>query len=108
MSIVERDLPLALGRAFDAARDGLREDVPAAEYERRRRDFVFHLTDCLDDLEGLSSWLRDPQRDDDDEAVSELVGMLYHIIPHLNAAGRLLLDEISDPFAGTKSSPRES
>ena len=31
--------------------------------------------------------------------VTVIIGALYHVIPHLNAAGRILLEEIPDAFA---------
>ena len=49
-------------------------------------DRFFHLTDCLDDLEGLAAWVRDPHRGDEDEAVA-LIG-IFRTFPHLDAAGR--------------------
>ena len=67
----------------------------------RKGDFVFHLSDCVGDLAALSAWLRDPDLEDEDVAVSGLIGMLYHIIPHLDAAGRLLLDKVNDPFVNS-------
>jgi hypothetical protein len=33
------------------------------------------------------------------EAGQAVFGFFIHALPHLNAAGRLLLGEISDPFA---------
>ncbi len=88
-----------LGRIFDGAREGVRENVPPAEYERRRRDFIFHMTDWLSDLRQLADLFSNPDGRADDTASALVIGFLYHVIPHLNAAGRLLLDDISDPFA---------
>jgi hypothetical protein len=62
-----------------------------------RRDFVFHMTDWLSDLDHLVAIYKHPERVDAEQA-SEIVGFLYHVIPHLNAAGRLLLDDIPDAF----------
>lgn len=87
-----------LGRIFDDARQGLRNELTPEEYERRRGEFIFHLTDSADDLQRLADFLWSPTTPDDEAATTALVGILYHIIPHLNTAGRLLLDEIEDPF----------
>jgi len=84
---------------FDDAREYLREGLPAADYERLRRDFAFHLTECRDDFRNLLGLLDHPGQPDIDAATTQVIGSLYHIIPHLKAAGRLLLDEIPDPFS---------
>jgi hypothetical protein len=63
-----------------------------------RQDFVFHMTDWLDDLDRLKMILDHPDQVDRRKAASEIAGILYHIIPHLKAAGRLLLDNIPDAF----------
>jgi hypothetical protein len=89
-----------LGRIFDDSREGLRAELPPDEYEQRRHDFVFHMTDWKDDLEWLAALYEDPDSLDEDEATTQLIGLLYHVVPHLNAAARLLLDRIDDPFAG--------
>lgn len=88
-----------LGEVFDAAREGLREGLDDATYQERRREFVFHMSDWLSDLEGVRMLFQRPEKADPDEACTFLIGFLYHVVPHLNAAGRLLLDEIRDPFA---------
>jgi len=86
-------------RIFDDHRDDIREEFGADEHERRRRDFAFHMTDWTGDLERMAALFQDPDRLDLEQATVFVIGFLYHVIPHLNAAGRLLLDEISDPFA---------
>jgi hypothetical protein len=88
-----------LGQVFDGCRNGLRNEVGPAEYERRRRDFIFHMMDWRNDLEPLARLYERPEGQDADAASTFLIGFLYHIIPHLAAAGRLLLDEVPDPFA---------
>jgi hypothetical protein len=91
-----RDL---FGRVFDSHREDLRTELPPDEYERRRHAFVFHLTDWLEDLDWFSDLTKNPDGPDPDAAEVRLVGLLYHVIPHLGAAGRLLLDHVPDPFA---------
>lgn len=88
-----------LGRVFDEAREGLRAELPPDEYERRRHDFIFHMMDWKDDLEQLAELFKHPDRLDADAASTFLIGLLYHVVPHINAAGRLMLDRIDDPFA---------
>jgi hypothetical protein len=92
-------LEQSLGRIFDSAREGLREELSPDEYERRRHDFVFHLMDCKDDLKRLAQIFDHPEHMDEEAVSNFLIGFLYHVPPHLNAAGRLLLDEIKDPFS---------
>jgi hypothetical protein len=88
-----------LGSLFDGAREGLRQSLSAEEYEKRRHDFAFHLTDIREDVLRLAELLTQPTKHDEEAASADIIGILYHVIPHLNAAGRLLLDQIHDPFA---------
>src|SRR4051812_29921473 len=60
--------------------------------QRCRRNFVFHMTDWEGDLAKLAELYRHPERFGKDEAADRVAGFLYHVIPHLRAAGRLLLD----------------
>jgi hypothetical protein len=87
------------GRIYDNGREGERRQLGAKEYERRRHDFVFHMTDWLDDLYDLNKLCRHPEDADVEKATIFVMGLLYHALPHLTTAGRLLLDTISDPFA---------
>ncbi len=88
-----------LHKIFDGAREGLRAELAPQEYEKLRHDFVFHLSEVRDDAARLAALLTEPDKLDEATAATLLIGILYHAIPHLNAAGRLLLDRISDPFA---------
>ncbi len=63
-----------------------------------KRDFIFHMTDWLDDLRRLSAIYEHPSKFDRQTAGDVVAGFLYHVIPHLKAAGRLLLDQIPDAF----------
>jgi hypothetical protein len=88
-----------LGKAFDGLNDGLRKEISKASYERRRSDFVFHMTDWLDDLGELNDIYQHPERMNTTAACERLYGILVHMVPHLRAAGRALEGkEISDPF----------
>jgi hypothetical protein len=88
-----------MGKIFDRAQVGLREELGAAEYRRRRQDFIFHMLDWKSDLGRMAALLEDPGKVSSKEATTFVIGFLYHVIPHLNAAGNLLLDEVPDPFA---------
>jgi hypothetical protein len=70
--------------------------TPAAQ--KRKRDFVFHMTDWVDDLERLAALYRIPGDVHTDDAREIVMGFLFHAIPHLRAAGRLLVQEIPDAF----------
>ncbi len=97
-----------LGRVFDGAREGLRENVDPREYEKRKHDFVFHMTDWSGDLERLAALFDQPDQWDEESASALVIGFLYHVIPHLNAAGRLLLDGVGDPFEQPEHAERGS
>ena|SRR5260370_5259612 len=84
---------------FDGAREGLRKELDPTEYEKRRHDFVFHMTDWRKDIDQLYDIINNPGSYDEDSASRILIGFLYHVIPHLSAAGRLLLDDIPDAFS---------
>jgi hypothetical protein len=84
-----------LSQTFDAFRDA--ED--AAEHSQRKADFIFHMTDWTSDLETLAALYKNPNMVDRKAARQAIFGFIIHVIPHLNAAGRLLLDEVPDPFA---------
>lgn len=100
---IATEIEQLFGQVFDGAREGLRETLDPEEYERRRHDFIFHMIDWKDDLERLADLVKHPERQDEESASVFLIGFLYHVVPHLNAAGRLLLDEINDPFPHTKT-----
>jgi hypothetical protein len=86
-------------KIFDECREGLRAELSPAEYEQQRHDFAFHMTDWLGDLNTLNELYTHPEKADLHKATISIIGLLYHVIPHLNAAGRLLLDTIPDAFA---------
>lgn len=92
-----------LGRAFDEHRGDLRVALSRDEYERLRHDFVFHMTDWLDDLDMLHVLRSAPESSTARDAMHALIGMLYHVPPHIKAAARLLLDRVEDPFEGNEA-----
>jgi hypothetical protein len=59
------------------------------------------MTDWSEDLERLVDWYKHPEKLDREAAGTLVAAFLYHVIPHLKAAGRLLLDEIPDAFSET-------
>ncbi len=79
-------------------------DDPVANAQARQ-DFVFHMTDWLDDLDRLVAIYEHPEQFDRKSAGCDIAGFLYHAIPHLKAAGRLLLEEIPDAFEEVKHKP---
>ena len=90
-----------LSKTFDDLQGGLRKEVGRQEYDRRKHDFVFHMTDWKDDLEQYAAFVQAPHLDQE-TANSLVVGFLYHAVPHLRAAAQLLLDDIGDPFGVDK------
>jgi hypothetical protein len=66
-------------------------DDPGAD-KQCQRDFVFHMLDWIDDLHSLADLYRQPEPYSKSDAGRLVAGFLYHVIPHLMEAGRLLLD----------------
>lgn len=92
-----------LSDTFDAFRDV--EDP--GDHAKRKADFIFHMTDWMADLERLAALYKDPNMMDRKSARQAIFGFLVHVIPHLNSAGRLMLEEVSDPFAAEASQAQE-
>ena len=92
----------ALKHLLEAIFDNCRDVEDPLRNEERRDEFVFHMTDWLSDFQRLKKMYDQPKKVDVEKASTFLIGFLYHVIPHLNAAGRLLLDEIPDPFTKAK------
>jgi hypothetical protein len=86
-----------LGRVFEECWD--RSSFPPEEYAQRQRDFVFHMTDWLGDLQELTNLYKHAEDVEIDKASTKLLSILYHMIPHLKAAGRLLAPAVPDAFA---------
>jgi hypothetical protein len=61
-------------------------------HARFRNNFIFHMVDWSEDLVKLRELFKNPERFDEETASQVISGFLYHVIPHLRAAGRLLLD----------------
>jgi hypothetical protein len=88
-----------LGRVFDYEWRGQKKEWGKDEYDRRRFGFIFHMSDWLTDLRELQQLFDDPKKATVKDAWDTVFGFLIHVIPHLNAAGRLFVDEMGDPFA---------
>jgi hypothetical protein len=66
-------------------------DDPTANAEARQ-DFVFHMTDWLDDLHQLKAVYDHPEECARSQAAQAIAGFLYHATAHVMEAARLLLD----------------
>ncbi len=95
-----------MGEVFDAVREGIKESENSETCEKLRSEFVFHMTDWASDLEKLTNLYKHPEKSEIDPACNLVIGFLYHVIPHLNAAGHLLLGEIPDAFAPSPTKPK--
>lgn len=88
-----------LEKVFDDCREGLREELSREEYQRRKDDFVFHMTDWQDNLEELQRLFSNPGSQSCNQATATIIGFLSHVLPHLTTAGDLLLDHVPNCFA---------
>lgn len=77
-------------------------DDPAVQAEGRRQ-FVLHMTDWLDDFASMRELFDDPERVTTDEAGRRVAAFLYHAVPHLNEACRLMLDDVLSPWEQSKT-----
>ena len=74
----------------------IKEPARRKEY---RQDFVFHMTDWLNDLDELAGLYRHPDKHTWNDAGDVIFGFFMHALNHLNAAARIFLGKIDDPFA---------
>ena len=95
------ELQQALGAVYDDWRAG--EGGPP----QAREDFIFHMADWFTDLAKLAAFYQHPEQFPPATASKLIFGFLVHALPHLNAAGRLLLNEIADPFAAPDQTAAE-
>jgi len=95
--------------ALEGVYDALHSSAARRSGDRRRDDFVFHMTDWLDDLDRIVEFFRDADQFDKRLARDIVGGFLTHVTPHLSTAARLLYGEVLDPFVDDyrESSPRE-
>lgn len=89
------ELQVVLGKVNDA----YQHQSGRALNDECRQDFIFHMTDWLDDLQRLASLYDRPKEVPDAEAEDRVFSFLIHEVPHLMAAGHLLLGEaMTHPF----------
>src|SRR2546429_178808 len=88
-----------LERLLRAVFGRLQKTAPA-DHDYKQWEFVFHMTDWRHNFLELADLYENPKAFDKASASRIVAGFLYHAIPHLKAAGRLLLDEIPDAFEG--------
>lgn len=73
-----------------------------ASRAKAREAVVFHKTDWLGDLNALARFYLNPAGTDPETAGHAVTGMLYHVMPHLEAAARLLLNYQGDTFVSDR------
>ena len=72
-------------------------ETPGVNYERIKDEFVFHLTECIDDLDKYVRLCKSPVGYDLQAAERIVQGLLYHAVGHLISACRKY-DYVPDPF----------
>jgi hypothetical protein len=100
-------IELLLEKLFDSQREEWKDELPFEEFEKLRHDFVFHMTDWKDDLERLAALFNNPDRQAEENTSVLLLGFLHHVVPHLNAAARLLVGDIESPFSNAENDQKE-
>jgi hypothetical protein len=60
------------------------------------------MTDPKNDLQQFAALCSKLDLQDEEATSTFLIGFLYHVVPHLIAAARLLLGEIGDPFNSSR------
>ncbi len=89
------EIEKVLAKVYDAFQKLDDPEVNAA----CRHDFVFHMTDWLNDLRQLTDLYNHPDRMKPQEADDAVFGFLIHAVPHLMAAGHLLNGKaLTHPF----------
>ncbi len=91
-------------QVFDELREGIRETTSSQEYDDLRESFAFHMTDWAEDIQKLLKLRASSDSISSEDAAKEVVGLLYHLIPHLTEAGKLLLDGVGDQIEPTEAS----
>ncbi len=82
-SLARRRVEKLLGAAYD----GFNSKGKAV----CRRNFIFHMTDWLNDLEQLGALYKHPEKFDKRSAEQIVAAFLYHVPWHVRAAARLML-----------------
>ena len=93
MATISQSLEKFVADVFEKSRD-----IEDAETRAKQKsEFVFHMTDCKDDLLRLAELYREPERFNETDAQEIIAATLYHSVGHLIAAARLY-DYVPDPF----------
>lgn len=92
---VDSKLVDLLEQIFERVREGSEDK----NFDKHRSDFVFHMTDWQGDLEKLYQMYINPEAWEPDSACDFVVGFLYHVVPHVRAAAKLLVGSTGDPFS---------
>jgi hypothetical protein len=92
------DYKARLGEVFDHYRESLRDELSADDYRKLRNLFVFHMTDWLEDFDRLSRLRSEPGAVPTEEAQDSVFAWSIHVLPHLQAAARLLVGDTPDTF----------
>jgi len=82
-SMSRRKLEKLLGASYDAFNSN---GKPVC-----RRNFIFHMTDWIDDLNQLMKLYQHPEKFDKKSAKQVIAEFLYHVPWHIRAAARLML-----------------
>jgi hypothetical protein len=64
--------------------------VDSSTMAERRADFVFHMTDWIDDAKRIVELINSPASWQEKDAATFVFGYLAHVIPHLQNARRSL------------------
>ncbi|MFL5341825.1 MAG: hypothetical protein ACJ8F7_16895 [Gemmataceae bacterium] len=70
-----------------------RRGLTRKEYDELKFDFVFHMRDAKEDFENLVQLYKHPEGRNAETELLFIIGFLHHVIPHLRAAGRILMGE---------------
>jgi len=90
-------------QVFDELREGVRESTSPEKYEELRESFAFHMTDWVDDIQTVVELQKGSNSISSQDAAKKVIGLLYHMIPHLTEAGNLLLDGVASDVEPVKA-----
>lgn len=94
MQIKRQKIEQILAQIFDE----LQEIEDPVKHTQAKENFVFHMVDWIHNLEELFQLYTTPEKYDTATSEKIIIGFLYHVIPHLNMAGSLLLGSIPNSF----------
>lgn len=88
MSVETREKHLE--HLFEQVFDGYQTLEDPELHAQRRREFVSHMMDCLENLDALAEVYARPNEFTEDSAGSLIRQFLHQAVPHLHEANRLL------------------